>query len=419
MNYRHRFTIFLVLSCLTSFCAKAITLTGSVIDGFSNPLPYSSVYIKGSSKGTTANADGRFSLDLTPGKYIIFCTHVGYQSDEKEVEITDKSVDIFFRLYLIKTEMKDVVIKAGAEDPANAIIRQAIKNRPKHLNEVKAWQVDVYIKGIIRTVALPKSIFGIEFKPDGNIVDSSGKGIVYLSESLTKYSRKLPKDYKEDIVSAKVSGRSQGFGFNSPNQMEMNLYENNIALSGMNSRGFVSPIANNAFSFYSYKYEGTFYQNGVEINRIRVIPKRLYEPCFIGYVNIIENNWRIHSVDLTLTKTAQIELVDSLHIQQQMLPVGTQFWMPQQTAFFASFGALGIKANANFAAVYSDYNIDPVFDKKTFGKVIRTADTSANKNRLPTGKLSGPYHLQMRNTGTTAKKIRWSRSITIHVTWIR
>lgn len=382
MNYCQRIAAFVLISCLSCLYATAITVTGSVIDAFSSPLPYSSIYIKGTSKGTTANADGRFSLDIAPGKYTVFCTHVGYQSDEKEIEITDKTVDIFFRLYPIKTEMKDVVVKANAEDPAYAIIRQAIKTRPEHLNEIKAWQVDVYMKGVIRTVALPKSIFGIEFKPDGNIVDSSGKGIVYLSESLTKYSRRLPNDYKEDIVSAKVSGRSQGFGFNSPNQMELNLYENNITISGMNSRGFVSPIANNALGFYNYKYEGTFYQNGVEINRIRLTPKRLYEPCFIGYINIIENSWRIHSVDLTLTKTAQIELVDSLHIQQQMFPVGQQFWMPQQTAYFASFGALGIRANANFAAVYSDYNVDPVFDKKTFGKVIRTADTSANKKSL-------------------------------------
>ncbi len=383
MNYCQRFTILLFVSCcFATLNAYAITLTGSVIDGFSNPLPYSSVYIKGSSKGTTANADGRFTLELEPGKYTIFCTHVGYQSDEKEIEIKDKTADIFFRLYPVKIEMKDVVVKANAEDPAYAIIRQAIKTRPQHLNEVKAWQVEVYMKGIIRTVAVPKSIFGIGVTMNGEVIDSSGKGIIYLSESLTKYSRRLPNTYKEDIVSAKVSGSSQGFGFNSPNQMEVNLYENNITLSGMNSRGFVSPIANNALGFYSYKYEGTFYQNGVEINHIRVIPKRLYEPCFAGYINIIENSWRIHSIDLVLTKTAQLEIVDSLRLQQQMFPVGQQFWMPQQTTFFASFGALGFKANANFAAVYSDYNLDPVFDKKSFGKVIRTADTSANKKSL-------------------------------------
>ena len=367
---------FLLLFSVSFFASYAATLTGTVSDPNSEALPYSSIYIKGSSKGTTANADGHFELELEPGNYTIVCTHVGYESQEKEVVISNSTVDIAFKLAFIRTQMKDVVVKANSEDPAYAIIRQAIKTRPDHLNEIKQWQVDVYMKGIIRTVALPKSIFGVEFKPDNNIIDSSGKGIVYLAESVTKYSRRLPNDYREDIVSAKVSGRSQGFGFNSPNTIEFNAYENNISISGLSSRGYISPIAANALNYYVYHYEGTFYQNGLEINKIRLMPKRQYEPCFTGYINIIEGTWRIHSLDLTLTKTANIELVDSIKIQQQLFPVN-QYWMPQLTSIFATFGVLGIKANAAFTAVYSDYNLDPTFPKKFFGKIIRTADTSA------------------------------------------
>lgn len=377
MNPCQRLSLLLLLS-LFSFSASAGLLTGTVSDASSEPLPYSSVYIKGSSKGTTANADGRFELDLEPGQYTIVCTHVGYESQEKQVVISSGTVEVAFKLSLIRTQMKDVTVRANSEDPAYAIIRQAIKTRPDHLNEVKQWQVDVYMKGIIRTLSLPKSIFGVEFKPDNNIIDSSGKGIVYLAESVTKYSRRLPNDYKEDIVSAKVSGRSQGFGFNSPNTIEFNAYENNIAISGLSSRGYISPIANNALNNYVYHYEGTFYENGVEINKIRLMPKHLYEPCFTGYINIIEGSWRIHSLDLTLTKTAGIELVDSIKIQQQLFPVN-QYWMPQLTSIYATFGVLGIRANANFTAVYSDYNLNPDFPKKFFGKIIRTADTSATK----------------------------------------
>ena len=366
--------------CLLGLPAVAVPVTGGVIDAGSNPIPFSSIYIKGSTKGTTANSDGRFMLDLVPGQYTLYCTHVGYQKVEQQITVADKTLDIFFRLYPLKIEMKDVTVKANGEDPAYAIIRNAIKTRNEHLNEVKQWQVDVYMKGLIKTTQVPKSIMGVKVNPDRNFIDSNGKGIIYLSESLTKYSRRLPDDYKEEIVSAKVSGRGQGFGFNSPNTMEINLYENNISIQGLNSRGFVSPISNNALFFYEYKYEGTFYEDGVEINKIRLTPKRTYEPCFAGgYINIIENNWRIHGIDLHLTKESQIEIFDSLRIQQQMLPVNKKYWMPQQTSFFAAMGVFGFKANANFNAVYSDYDLEHRFEKKFFGKVIRTADTSANK----------------------------------------
>ncbi len=379
-----RFPVFPVF-ILSLFVLPALSapVTGGVIDAASNAIPFSSVYIKGSSKGTTANAEGRFVLDLNPGTYTIYCTHVGYEKTEQQITVADRPLDIFFRLYPIKIEMKGVTVKASGEDPAYAIIRKAIATRQEHLNEVKQYQVDVYIKGLMKTVQVPNKILGVKVTPDRNVIDSNGKGIIYLSESITKYSRRLPNDYKEEILSAKVSGRSRGFGFNSPNTMEMNLYENNISIQSMSSRGFVSPIANNALFYYQYKYEGTFYEDGVEINKIRVIPKRKYEPVFAGgYINIIEGEWRIHGVDLHLTKESQIEIADSLRVQQQMLPINKKYWMPQQTTVFASFGMFGIKANAHFNAVYTDYDLDHKFDKKFFGKVIRTADTSANKTSL-------------------------------------
>lgn len=272
---------------LTGFLSKATLVTGGVIDAASNPISFSSIYIKGSSKGTTANVEGRFVLDLSPGKYTLYCTHVGYEKVEQQITVGEKTMDIFFRLYPLKIQMRDVVVKANGEDPAYAIIRKAIASRSEHLNEVKQWQVDVYMKGLMKTVQVPNKILGVKVRPDRNVIDSSGKGIIYLSESITKYSRRLPGDYKEEILSAKVSGRSQGFGFNSPKTMELNLYENNISIESMNSRGFVSPISNNALNFYRYKYEGTFYEDGVEINKIRIIPKRKYEPCFAGgYINL-------------------------------------------------------------------------------------------------------------------------------------
>ncbi len=382
MNYVYKILLAFVF-VITGLLSKATPVTGGVIDAGSNPIAFSSIYIKGSSKGTTANVEGRFALDLLPGTYTLYCTHVGYEKVEQQITVAEIKMDIFFRLYPLKIQIKDVVVKANGEDPAYAIIRKAIATRGEHLNEVKQWQVDVYMKGLMKTVQVPSKILGMKIQPDRNVIDSSGKGIIYLSESITKYSRRFPNDYKEEIQSAKVSGRSQGFGFNSPKTMELNLYENNISIEGMNSRGFVSPISNNALNFYKYKYEGTFYEDGVEINKIRVTPKRKYEPCFAGgYINIIEGDWRIHGIDLYLTKESQIEIVDSFRVQQQMFPINKKYWMPQQTTYFASFGILGFKANANFNAVYSDYDLEHKFDKKFFGKVIRTADTSASKSSL-------------------------------------
>lgn len=372
-----------ILSVICFFSTAQTLVKGRVTNQYGAILPYASVYIKGNTKGTVANAEGYYSLELSAGKYTLVCAYVGYQKIEKKIEIGNTSEVLDFKLNFQQTELTDVVVKANAEDPAYAIIRNAIKKRKEYLNEVEQWQVMVYMKGMIRTLKVPNNFMGVKVKPNRDVIDSSGKGIIYFSESLTKYYRQLPEEYKEEVVSAKVSGNSSGFGFNSPRDLEINLYENNITIQGLNSRGFVSPIAENALNFYRYKYEGSYFEDGREVLRVKVMPKRKYEPLFAGgFVEIIDGSWRIHGVNLGLNKESQIELVDSLLIRQQMFPVNKNVWLPQNTEIKATFGFFGFRASASFVAVYSDYEFE--FDqRKTFSsKVIKKIDTAANKKSV-------------------------------------
>ena len=369
--------------CMGMQANAQATISGKVLNPFGVPLPYASVYVKGNTKGTVANADGFYSFELKPGTYSIVCAYVGYQKAEQKVVIGQENKELDFKLNFQQTELNDVVVKANAEDPAYAIIRNAIKKRKEYLNEVKQWQAMVYMKGLIRTYKVPKSIMGVKFKPNNDVIDSSGKGIIYFSESLTRYFRKMPNQFKEEVVSAKVSGNSSGFGFNSPKDLEINLYENNILIEGLNSRGFVSPISDNALNFYRYKYEGSYFEDGREVLRVKIFPKRKYEPLFAGgFIEIMDGTWRIHGIHLGLNKASQIELVDSLLIRQQMFPVNNKVWMPQNTEITATFGIFGFVAGADFVASYSDYNFD--FDAKAVfdSRVIKAIDTAANKKTV-------------------------------------
>jgi Family of unknown function (DUF5686)/CarboxypepD_reg-like domain len=359
------------------------TVQGKITNQFGAPLPYASVYVKGNTKGTVANTEGRYALELKPGEYNIVCAYVGYQRSEKKITIKAGSNELDFQLNFQQTELGDVVVKANAEDPAYEIIRNTIKKRKDYLNEVKQWQTRVYMKGMIRTYAMPTSILGVKLKPNRDVIDSAGKGIVYFSESLTQYYRRLPKEYKEEVISAKVSGNSNGFGFNSPKDVEVNLYENNIQIEGLNNRGFVSPISENALHFYRYKYEGSYFEDGKEVLRVKVMPKRKYEPLFAGgFIEIMDGSWRLHGVNLGLNKESQIELVDSLLIRQQFFPVNGKVWMPQNTEIDATFGIFGIRAGASFVAVYSDYDLQTDISHVFESRVIKSIDTAANKKSV-------------------------------------
>ncbi len=379
---------------LTALCFVSLMLwvsplsgqlvTGSVTDIKGNPIAYASVYLQGNTKGTTTNTDGKYQLELSSGSYEIICAHIGFERQVRKVVLGKNEQRLLdFTLKEQEFELNEVVVQAGAEDPAYQIIRNAIAARSKHLNEVGDVQSNVYIKGLIRSIEVPKKIFGRKVTTNDDIIDSTGKGIIYFSESLTRYSKRKNGETKEEVVSAKVSGNSQGFGFNSPESMELNFYENNLRLQGLNSRGFVSPINDNALNFYRYKYLGSFYEDGLEINKIAITPKRLYEPLFAGgEIQIIEGSWRIHSADVYLTKTSQIELVDTLRITQELAKVNTGSWLPQYTRFQAGFGIFGFKAAADFAAVYSEYNLQPLPAAFWKDNIVKIIDTSANKKTI-------------------------------------
>ena len=133
--------------------------------------------------------------------------------------------------------------------------------------------------------------------PNGEKIDSTLLGVVYLSESETKYHFRKPNDEKEIMYSSKVSGDNKAFSFNQVSDMKFSVYENLITLDGLSDRPFISPINENALLSYRYKLLGTTFEDGKMLNKIEITPKRKTDPCFRGIIYIQENTWRVHSAD--------------------------------------------------------------------------------------------------------------------------
>jgi Family of unknown function (DUF5686)/CarboxypepD_reg-like domain len=374
--------LFLLLSILF-LChgAYAIKISGTITDDKGVILPFASVFVKGSSIGTTSNDRGKYFLDLPPGSYIIVCQYVGYGRQEKPVKLVSEPIALDFQLSIQQTRLKEVVIKPGGEDPAYEIIRQAIKKRKYYENPLDSFTCEAYIKTLIRSRSLPSKIFGKTFSDEDRKelgVDSEGAGIIYLSESLTKIAFKKPDKVKLEVISGRESG-SNGYGFNFPTFI--NFYSNNVNvfITQLSPRGYVSPIADGALNYYRYKFLGSFIEDGKEINQIRVIPKRRFEPLFSGTINITDSDWRIHSLALTLTKEYQLEVVDTLTIRQIHVPVTPAVWRTQNQVVNFSFKKFGIDVSGNFLNVYSNYDLEPRFRKKYFNNVVVKYDTGVTK----------------------------------------
>jgi hypothetical protein len=369
--------IFILLQGLSS-AVSAITISGKVTDENSQPVPFASVYIKGTTTGTTTNIEGAYSLELKPGKYELVFKFIGYKQHIEPIDVGLQHITLNVQLMPEAVSLKEVTIKAN-EDPAYEVIRQAQKKRKFYLNQVEAYSCDVYIKGVQRVTKYPKKILGQEIDVEGQI--DTATGIVYLSESVSKFNFKQPDKIKEEMVSSKVSGDNKAFSYNEASDMLFNFYENVIEVDALSERGFISPIANTALLSYRYHLLGTFFENGQMINKIEVIPIRKSDPVFRGVIYIIEGSWRIHSLDLVLTKDAQIDFVDTLHVNQVHVPVDKDVWMPIMNKFTFDFGFLGIKGNGMYVGVNSNYVLDPDFPKNYFtGEVMKVTDEANKKD---------------------------------------
>ncbi|HEY2721061.1 MAG TPA: DUF5686 and carboxypeptidase regulatory-like domain-containing protein, partial [Chitinophagaceae bacterium] len=356
----------------TSFAQK---ISGTVTDEKGQTLAYSSILIKGSARGATANGEGKYLLDFEPGTYTIICQHVGYARQEKTVSVGSQNLVLDFQLHLQELTLKEVIVKKG-EDPAYEIIRQAIKKRPYYQQQLSNFQCEVYAKGQLKLRDFPKKFMGqhVDFEDR----DTSKRKTIYLSETIATYSVQKPGKRKVEVLSSKVSGQSDGYGLSSPEIYS--FYDNNVKIgNNLNPRGFISPISSSALNYYRYHFEGSFFEDGKEIGHIKVMPRRKYEPLFSGYINIVIDDWRIHSLQLELTKASQMQLIDTLKLDQLYVPLDNNVWVIKSQVIYPSIKIFGFDAYGSFVNVYSKFDIDPKFDRNFFGNTILKYDDSSNK----------------------------------------
>lgn len=372
------FTSSLLIMLLAAQCAFGAQVSGKILDEDGLPLAFASVVVKGTTIGTSANAEGNYILNIPAGNYTLLAQYIGYKQTEYALKIAnDEKQQHNFVLKAQGYELRDIVIKSGGEDPAYRIIRNAIKQREKHLKQLATFETSIYLKGVLRNRKTPNQIMGIklgdEKKEDMNGsmgLDTAGRGVLYLAEQYADYYKK-GKQTKQIIRSVKESGDPSGMGMGSVPPV-INFYENNVNVlvsSGANDLGFVSPISATALNYYSYKLLGDFKENERNIYKIQVTPKRKFERCFTGDIYIADEEWAIHSLQLLLTNKQGLDMLDTLKTEQQYLPMGKDLWVIKSQVFYPTINILGFDVSGNFVTVYDNQKVnqpiaDSIFNKK-------------------------------------------------------
>ncbi len=343
--------------------AQQSLIKGTVQATDKEKLPYASVYIRELNLATTTNDNGSFQLKVPEGTHEITCQYIGFKP--KKISVTTTGAETSLLTIVLEPEqykLNEVQISATAEDPAYPIMRQAIARRSLYRFEAREYACRVYLKGMQRLTKVPKRVMLIKVPEDIK------PGIIYLSESLSDLQFQAPDKVKEKLISSKVSGDNRAFSFNRAGAIKFSLYEPLINSFGLSERGFVSPLSNQAFTMYKFKLEGESAENGQIIYKIKLIPKRMQDPVFRGYIYIVKNSWRLHSTDLLVNKDAGVEFVDTLYIKQQYVAQPNGVWMPSSQRFIFQFEAFGFKGNGYFVASYTNYKVNSSYPAMFYEK---------------------------------------------------
>ncbi|MBP1674380.1 MAG: TonB-dependent receptor, partial [Bacteroidetes bacterium] len=84
------FLVILFLLASTSVFAQRITITGAVTDETGNPLPGTTVQVKGTTEGATTDSNGKYSLDVSTRTATLVFSFVGYIT--KEIPVQNQTV---------------------------------------------------------------------------------------------------------------------------------------------------------------------------------------------------------------------------------------------------------------------------------------------------------------------------------------
>lgn len=113
--------VFILITYISSAQSKIV---GTVMDGdFNEPLAFANILVKGTTKGTSSDFDGKYDLELEAGTYTIVFSFVGYKSQEI-IDVVVKPNEVVTIDVVLETNSLDTVVitTSTKRDTENSVL---------------------------------------------------------------------------------------------------------------------------------------------------------------------------------------------------------------------------------------------------------------------------------------------------------
>ncbi|MFZ5941691.1 MAG: DUF5686 and carboxypeptidase regulatory-like domain-containing protein [Bacteroidota bacterium] len=361
-------SLFILLSVIVlslSFPLYSQGIKGSVVDIEGDPVAYASIFIRELTRGTTSNANGDFSLPLPPGSYTIFFRSLGYTEVQKTINVGEGMTDLKIVLPPQTYMIPEVRVVASGEDPAYAVMRKVIGLASYHLNVIKSYNAEIYIKGTALFDNIPRALSKKIAINDVPLQEDK----VYMLESLNEVTFIAPDKYDMKIVASQNTIPGYTDNVNPMNYINASLYQPEV-------QGVISPLARNAFFHYNFTFEGSYLEGILMIDKIRVTPKRKSQQMWEGTIYVVEDLWCLHTTDLSVETIA-----GTISLRQLYANVMMDAWLPVNHKIVASIDMVGVEASVTYVSSlkYSDVILNANLPKSYFEPQKKPVQTAAKE----------------------------------------
>jgi len=366
-------------------------IQGKVTDASTgDPIPFANVLIKGTNIGTPTDFDGFYRIEGEGESDSLLVSYIGYKVKLKPYR-RGVTQTINFQLEPEATALEDFVIVArDVENPAFAIMRKVMENKPKNDKRgLAAYEYESYNKIEIDADNLTDKFKSKKYMQKiTSVLDSiaviageDGKPILplFISESLSKYYyRDDPRLQKEEVQNTRITGIgledgsliSQVIG---SSFQEYNFYQNRMNIV---EREFASPIGDAWRLIYDYELEDSLFIGEDYCYLLDFKPKNDQELAFLGKVWITKDDYAIKQIDVKVQKSANLNFVNQIKIQQELQKTEAGAWLPVKSRVLIDLIELTKKTPSILSKFYtSNKNIRITEPKPTefFDKAIELA----------------------------------------------
>jgi hypothetical protein len=354
--------LFVLLQNVSAFAQT--TVRGTVTDSRNGEtLPYVSIIIPGTTMGTSADVDGKYSMTLPEGQTKIRFTYVGYVNVDKVVT-AGISQTLNIKMEVDAALLKEVTVKGKAryrnkDNPAVQLIRQVIANKDQNQPasndyvEYEQYEKISFALSNLSDSFKERRIFkNFQFlftNQDSTAMGGRNMLPAYMEEKLSQvYFRRSPYAKKQLVKAHRRAEFDSKFVDNNGlsayfNRLyeNVNIYDNNISIA---TNLLLSPIANSAPTFYKFFIRDTVKTSTPWLVELGFVPRNKTDMLFEGKLFItLDGNYGVQNAYLTVNKDINLNFMRDLEstIEFEKSPDGR--YHPSKTTLSMEF-AIGEKS---------------------------------------------------------------------------